>query len=211
MTGLGKMCIYIVHTSNFLTLMTHKIYLKWWIDVNLSGIVVLLFLYYPWKFHICIPFPVLFMILQMSKIGCVNYARFPKFGRIIIPNELVINWDHTGVNYKPVNNCTIATEGSKRITVTWLGDKRQLTAVLVASSTATNNIYWENTTLSSNYEIPRRLRYHFYSKPLSKLEDNRSYNEDFGSLHWDMQEKVVSSHKSCSYCHIWQAQRPMFI
>ena len=105
------------------------------------------------------------------------------WSHIIIPNELVINWDHTGVNYKPVNNCTIATEGSKQITVTWLGDKRQLTAGLVASSTATNNIYWENTTLSSNYEIPRRLRYHFYSKPLSKLEDNRSYNEDFGSLH----------------------------
>ena len=32
------------------------------------------------KFHICIPFPVVFMILQMSKIECVNYAHFPKSG-----------------------------------------------------------------------------------------------------------------------------------
>ena len=77
-----KMCI--VHTSNFSNLMTHKIYLKWWIDVKLSGIVVLLFLYHPGKFHICIPFRVVFMILQMSKIGCVNYVRFPKSGHIYV-------------------------------------------------------------------------------------------------------------------------------
>ena len=121
------------------------------------------------------------------------------YKNVIIPNELVITWHHTGVDYMPVNNCTIATEGSKRIKVTWLGDKRQLTAVLVASSTTTNNICWENTTLSSNYEIPRRLRYHIYSKPLSKWEDNRnSYNESFGSLHWDMQEK------SCLFPQIMQ-------
>ena len=74
----------VVHTSNFSTSMTHKIYLKWWIDVKHSGIVVLLFLYHPWKFHISIPFPVVFMILQMSKIGCVNYAHFPKSGHILL-------------------------------------------------------------------------------------------------------------------------------
>ena len=50
-----------------------------------------------------------------------------------IPNELVINWDHTGINYVPVSNWTMATEGSKRIEVGGLGDKRQLTAVFAAS------------------------------------------------------------------------------
>ena len=50
-----------------------------------------------------------------------------------IPNELVINWDHTGINYVPVSNWTMATEGSKRIEVAGLGDKRQLTAVFAAS------------------------------------------------------------------------------
>ena len=74
-TGFGKMCI--VHTSNFSTLVSHKIYLEWWIDVKLSGIVELLFLYDSWKFHICIPFPVVFMNLQMSKIGCVNMHTIP--------------------------------------------------------------------------------------------------------------------------------------
>ena len=53
-TWLGKTRI--VHTSNFSTLVSHKIYLEWWIDVKCSGIVELLFLYDSWKFHICIPF-----------------------------------------------------------------------------------------------------------------------------------------------------------
>ena len=30
-----------------------------------------------------------------------------------ILNELVINWDQTGINYVPVSNWTMATEGSK--------------------------------------------------------------------------------------------------
>ena len=43
-TGFGKTCI--VHTSNFSTLETHKIYLERQTDVKLSGIVELLFLYH---------------------------------------------------------------------------------------------------------------------------------------------------------------------
>lgn len=50
-----------------------------------------------------------------------------------IPNELVINWDHTGIHYVPVSNWTMATECLKRIEVKGLGDKRQLTAVFAAS------------------------------------------------------------------------------
>ena len=50
-----------------------------------------------------------------------------------IPKELVINWYHTGINYIPVSNWTMATEGLKRVEVAGLGDKRQLTAVYGAS------------------------------------------------------------------------------
>ena len=52
-----------------------------------------------------------------------------------IPYDLVINWDHTGINYVPVSNWTMAAEGSKRIEVAGLGDKRQLTVVYSASMT----------------------------------------------------------------------------
>ena len=76
-TGFGKTCI--VHTSNFLTLETHKVYFERQIHVKLSEIVELLFLYHHCKFLICTPYLVVFMDLQMSKTGCVNYAHFPKF------------------------------------------------------------------------------------------------------------------------------------
>ena len=74
-TGFGKACI--VQTSNFSTLVTYKIYLEWQIHVKLSGILDTLFLYWSWKFQISTPFHVVFMGLQISKIRCVNYARFP--------------------------------------------------------------------------------------------------------------------------------------
>lgn len=54
-----------------------------------------------------------------------------------IPKELVINWDHTGINYVPVSNWTMAKEGSKRIEVAGLGDKRQITVVFAASLAGT--------------------------------------------------------------------------
>ena len=85
-TGFGKTCI--VHTSNFSTLETHKIYLEWQIHVKLLGIVEPLFLHHSWKFLICIPFAVGFVDLQMSKIWCVNYARFPKSSHIYSPSQL---------------------------------------------------------------------------------------------------------------------------
>ena len=47
-------------------------------DVKLAGIVETLFLYHPWRFQTFITFPMIFMDPQMSKIGCVNYAHFPK-------------------------------------------------------------------------------------------------------------------------------------
>ena len=78
---LGKTCI--VHTSNFSTLVTHKISLEWQIDVKLSGIVEPLFLHHPWMYQIFIPFHVVFMDLQMFKIRCVNYARFPISSHIL--------------------------------------------------------------------------------------------------------------------------------
>ena len=45
-----------------------------------------------------------------------------------IPPELVINLDETGIELVPVGNWTMAPEGSKRVEVAGLGDKRQVTA-----------------------------------------------------------------------------------
>ena len=50
-----------------------------------------------------------------------------------IPDELVINWDQTGIHYVPVSSWTMEKEGSKRIEIVGSDDKRQLTAVFGAS------------------------------------------------------------------------------
>ena len=47
-----------------------------------------------------------------------------------IPDDLVINWDHTGIYYVPVSNWTMEAEGSKRVAIAGIDDKRQITAVL---------------------------------------------------------------------------------
>ena len=52
-----------------------------------------------------------------------------------IPDDLVINWDHTGVNYVPVSSWTMEREGSKRVEITALDDKRQITLVLGVTKT----------------------------------------------------------------------------
>ena len=41
-----------------------------------------------------------------------------------IPDNLIVNWDQTGVRMVPVNYWTMTTRGSKQIFVTGLGDKR---------------------------------------------------------------------------------------
>ncbi len=50
-----------------------------------------------------------------------------------IPSQLVINWDHTGINLVPVSNWTMAKEGSKRIAIFGKDDKCQITAVLAGT------------------------------------------------------------------------------
>ena len=46
-----------------------------------------------------------------------------------IPIDLIINWDHTGTNYVPVSKWTMEKEGTKRIEIAGIEDKRQFTAV----------------------------------------------------------------------------------
>lgn len=50
-----------------------------------------------------------------------------------IPRDLIINWDHTGVHYVPVGSWTMAKEGSKRVEIAGIEDKRQITAVLAGT------------------------------------------------------------------------------
>ena len=114
--GFGKTCI--VHTSNFSTLVTHKISLEWQIDVKHLEILEPLFRYHLWKFQIFTPLLVVFMDLQISKIRCVNYARFPKSGRIrccisFLPYsyvKVVCQRQHSGKDYQKFRRMFIKEE-----------------------------------------------------------------------------------------------------
>ena len=50
-----------------------------------------------------------------------------------IPPQLIINWDHTGINYVPVSSWTMEAPGTKWVEIIGNDDKQQLTAVLGCS------------------------------------------------------------------------------
>ena len=50
-----------------------------------------------------------------------------------IPPALILNWDHTGLKYVPVLSWTMAKEGSKRVEISGIDDKRQITALFTVS------------------------------------------------------------------------------
>lgn len=52
-----------------------------------------------------------------------------------IPFDLTINWDQTGIHYVPVGSWTMDKEGSKRVEIAGVDDKRQITAVFAGSLT----------------------------------------------------------------------------
>ena len=52
-----------------------------------------------------------------------------------IPLDLIINWDQTGMHYVPISSWTIAKEGSKRVEICGIDDKRQITAIFGCSMT----------------------------------------------------------------------------
>ena len=48
-----------------------------------------------------------------------------------IPDSLIINLDQTGIKLVPTEDWTMAAQGSRRIEVAGLDDKRQITATFV--------------------------------------------------------------------------------
>ena len=97
-----------------------------------------------------------------------------------IPNELVINWDHTGIHYVPVSNWTMAAEGLKWIEVAGLGDKRQLTAVFGAS-------------LAGDFLLPQII----YAGKTPRCLPSTKFPEDWDIIftvnHW-ANEKTTEAH-----------------
>ena len=52
-----------------------------------------------------------------------------------IPGELILNWDQTGIHLVPASAWTMEQSGSKRVQISGVGDKRQITALFCCSLT----------------------------------------------------------------------------
>ena len=52
-----------------------------------------------------------------------------------IPEDLIFNWDQTGIHLFPVSEWTMEKQGTKNIIVTGVDDKRQITLVMAATMT----------------------------------------------------------------------------
>ena len=50
-----------------------------------------------------------------------------------IPDSLIFNWDHTGIQIVPCSSWTYEKKGAKKVEVTGLDEKRQITAVVCGS------------------------------------------------------------------------------
>ena len=50
-----------------------------------------------------------------------------------IPEDLIINWDQTGLKYVPVSDWIFAEKGFKRVEIVGLDDKRQITVLLTCT------------------------------------------------------------------------------
>ena len=83
-----------------------------------------------------------------------------------IPFDLVINWDQTGIRYVPVGSGTMEKEGSKKVEIVAVDDKRQITAVFAGLLTGDSFIpssftkappsdifHWLNSHLSGTLHI----------------------------------------------------------
>ena len=88
-----------------------------------------------------------------------------------IPDELILNWDHTGVHYIPVSSWTMEKEGMKKVDITGMNDKRQITVVLSITKTG--------------YYLPPQLIYAGKtSKSLPKVDFPSGWCVTFTDNHW---------------------------
>ena len=50
-----------------------------------------------------------------------------------IPQEMILNWDQVGMKIVPLSAWTMEKSGTKRVEITAIDDKRQITAVFACS------------------------------------------------------------------------------
>uniref|UniRef100_A0A1X7TX50 DDE-1 domain-containing protein n=1 Tax=Amphimedon queenslandica TaxID=400682 RepID=A0A1X7TX50_AMPQE len=96
-----------------------------------------------------------------------------------IPHELVINWDHMGINYIPVSNLTMA-EGVHRVKIVGLGNKRQLTVVFACS-------------LNGDFLPPQVIYAGKTPRCLPSVSFPKSWHVTFTENHWANERTTIDN------------------
>lgn len=94
-----------------------------------------------------------------------------------IPEDLILNWDHTGVHIVPGSSWTMDSKGQQRVEIAAMNDKRQMTVVVCGS-------------LSGNL-LPFQLIYQGKTAAsLPKVEFPKEWHVTATENHWSNEEKT---------------------
>ena len=95
-----------------------------------------------------------------------------------IPQELIINWDQTGIKYVPVDTWTMEKEGSKRVQVIGADDKRQITAVFAG-------------TVAGEFLPPQLIYQGTTTRCLPSIKFPAGWHITFSANHWSNETTMV--------------------
>ena len=95
-----------------------------------------------------------------------------------IPHDLIINWDQTGIHYIPVGSWTMEKEGAKRVEITAVDDKRQITAVFAGS-------------LTGDFLPPQLIYKGTTCRCLSTVQFPQDWHVTFSHNHWANEETMM--------------------
>ena len=88
-----------------------------------------------------------------------------------IPSSLILNWDHTGLKCVPVSSWTMAPQGSKKVSLAGIDDKRQITGVFAV-------------TLDGNFLPPQLIYQGTTSSCLPRVKCPSDWHVTHSPNHW---------------------------
>ena len=94
-----------------------------------------------------------------------------------IPQQLVFNWDQTGISIVPGSSWTMDVKGSKRMEIVGMGDKRQITAVFCG-------------TLSGEFLPPQIIYQGKTPACLPRYKYPSDWDVTYTPNHWSNEEKM---------------------
>jgi hypothetical protein len=113
-----------------------------------------------------------------------------------VPGELIVNWDQTGIHYVPVSSWTMEREGSKRVEIAGIDDKRQITAVFAG-------------TLVGDFLPPQLIYQGKTKKSLPSVEFPSNWHVTYTDNHWSNETTMMDYLGSVLLPYIQQTRKEL--